>query len=65
MIPLTVDVPMKRLPWANWGLILATVLAGEGPLEREAPRRSRRRKSKRRSSRIEKEGDEGANPFKL
>jgi membrane associated rhomboid family serine protease len=26
MIPLTVDVPMKRLPWANWGLILATVL---------------------------------------
>lgn len=25
MIPLTVDVPMKRLPWANWGLILATV----------------------------------------
>src|SRR5262249_5085741 len=26
MIPLSVDVPMKRLPWANWGLILATVL---------------------------------------
>jgi membrane associated rhomboid family serine protease len=26
MIPLTLDVPMKRLPWANWGLILATVL---------------------------------------
>jgi len=26
MIPLTVDVPMKRLPWANWGLILATIL---------------------------------------
>jgi membrane associated rhomboid family serine protease len=26
MIPLTVDVPMKRLPWANWGLILATVV---------------------------------------
>src|SRR6516162_1179759 len=25
MIPLTVDVPMKRLPWANWALILATV----------------------------------------
>jgi len=25
MIPLTVDVPMKRLPWANWGLILTTV----------------------------------------
>ncbi|MBI1916706.1 MAG: rhomboid family intramembrane serine protease [Planctomycetes bacterium] len=26
MIPLTVDVPMKRLPWANWALILATVV---------------------------------------
>src|SRR5947209_19825054 len=26
MIPLTVDVPMKRLPWANWGLILTTVV---------------------------------------
>jgi membrane associated rhomboid family serine protease len=26
MIPLTVDVPMKRLPWANWGLILTTGL---------------------------------------
>ena len=26
MIPLTVDVPMKRLPWANWGLILVTVV---------------------------------------
>ena len=26
MIPLSVDVPMKRLPWANWGLILATVV---------------------------------------
>jgi hypothetical protein len=26
MIPLTVDVPMRRLPWANWGLILATVV---------------------------------------
>jgi membrane associated rhomboid family serine protease len=26
MIPLGVDVPMKRLPWANWGLIAATVL---------------------------------------
>jgi membrane associated rhomboid family serine protease len=26
MIPLTLDVPMKRLPWANWGLILATIL---------------------------------------
>lgn len=25
MIPLTVDVPMKRLPWANWGLILAAI----------------------------------------
>lgn len=25
MVPLTLDVPMKRLPWANWGLILATV----------------------------------------
>lgn len=25
MIPLTVDVPMQRLPWANWGLILITV----------------------------------------
>jgi membrane associated rhomboid family serine protease len=25
MIPLTVDVPMKRLPWANWALIVATV----------------------------------------
>src|SRR5437763_9671225 len=25
MIPLTLDVPMKRIPWANWGLILATV----------------------------------------
>src|SRR5262249_9879509 len=26
MLPLTVDVPMKRLPWANWGLILVTVV---------------------------------------
>ena len=26
MIPLSVDVPMKRLPWANWGLILVTVV---------------------------------------
>jgi membrane associated rhomboid family serine protease len=26
MIPLGVDVPMKRLPWANWGLILVTVV---------------------------------------
>jgi len=26
MIPLTLDVPMKRIPWANWGLILATVV---------------------------------------
>ncbi len=26
MIPLTVDVPMKRLPWANWGLIVATIV---------------------------------------
>jgi membrane associated rhomboid family serine protease len=26
MIPLSVDVPMKRLPWANWGLILVTVI---------------------------------------
>ena len=26
MIPLSVDVPMKRIPWANWGLILATVV---------------------------------------
>jgi membrane associated rhomboid family serine protease len=26
MLPLTLDVPMKRLPWANWGLITATVL---------------------------------------
>jgi membrane associated rhomboid family serine protease len=26
VIPLTVDVPMKRIPWANWGLILATVI---------------------------------------
>jgi membrane associated rhomboid family serine protease len=26
MIPLGVDVPMKRLPWTNWGLIAATVL---------------------------------------
>ncbi len=26
MIPLTVDVPMKRLPWANWGLILVTLV---------------------------------------
>ena len=26
MIPLSVDVPMKQLPWANWGLILATVV---------------------------------------
>jgi membrane associated rhomboid family serine protease len=26
MIPLGVDVPMKRLPWANWGLIGVTVL---------------------------------------
>jgi membrane associated rhomboid family serine protease len=26
MIPLTLDVPMKRLPWANWGLILTTVV---------------------------------------
>jgi membrane associated rhomboid family serine protease len=25
MIPLGVDVPLRRLPWANWGLILATV----------------------------------------
>ncbi len=25
MIPLSVDVPMRRLPWANWGLILLTV----------------------------------------
>jgi membrane associated rhomboid family serine protease len=25
MIPLSLDVPMKRLPWANWGLILATI----------------------------------------
>lgn len=25
MIPLSVDVPMKRLPWANWVLIIATV----------------------------------------
>jgi membrane associated rhomboid family serine protease len=25
MIPLTIDVPMRRLPWANWMLILATV----------------------------------------
>jgi membrane associated rhomboid family serine protease len=28
MIPLTVDVPMKRLPWANWALILVTVVIG-------------------------------------
>jgi membrane associated rhomboid family serine protease len=26
MIPLGVDVPMKRLPWANWGLIVVTVV---------------------------------------
>jgi membrane associated rhomboid family serine protease len=26
MIPLSVDVPMRRLPWANWGLIVATVV---------------------------------------
>jgi membrane associated rhomboid family serine protease len=26
MIPLSVDVPMKRIPWANWGLILLTVV---------------------------------------
>jgi membrane associated rhomboid family serine protease len=26
MIPLTIDVPMKRIPWANWGLILVTVV---------------------------------------
>jgi hypothetical protein len=26
MIPLSVDVPMRRLPWANWALILATVV---------------------------------------
>jgi membrane associated rhomboid family serine protease len=26
MIPLTLDVPMKRLPWANWGLILLTLV---------------------------------------
>jgi membrane associated rhomboid family serine protease len=26
MIPLSVDVPMKRIPWANWGLILVTVV---------------------------------------
>lgn len=40
MLPLSVDVPMKRLPWANWGLIVATVAIslavpyskGEGPL---------------------------------
>src|SRR5262249_8882009 len=25
MIPLTLDVPMKRVPWANWALLLATV----------------------------------------
>jgi membrane associated rhomboid family serine protease len=25
MIPLSIDVPMKRLPWANWALILLTV----------------------------------------
>src|SRR5579871_3094697 len=25
MIPLTVDVPMKRLPWANWGLVVVTI----------------------------------------
>lgn len=25
MIPLTIDVPMKRLPWVNWALILSTV----------------------------------------
>jgi membrane associated rhomboid family serine protease len=26
MIPLSVDVAMKRLPWANWALILATMV---------------------------------------
>jgi len=26
MIPLSIDIPMKRLPWANWGLMLATVV---------------------------------------
>ena len=26
MIPLTVDVPMQRVPWANWVLITATVI---------------------------------------
>jgi membrane associated rhomboid family serine protease len=26
MIPLGVDVPMKRLPWANWGLLLVTII---------------------------------------
>src|SRR5215207_6421198 len=26
MIPLTLDVPMKRVPWANWALLLATVV---------------------------------------
>jgi membrane associated rhomboid family serine protease len=37
MIPLTVDVAMQRLPWANWGLILATiVLSFAVPAEREA-----------------------------
>jgi membrane associated rhomboid family serine protease len=26
MIPLTLDVPMKRIPWANWALIVVTVV---------------------------------------
>lgn len=39
MIPLTVDVPMKRLPWANWALLLATVAVSLAiPAERGSPR---------------------------
>jgi membrane associated rhomboid family serine protease len=38
MIPLTVDAPMKRIPWMNWGLILATlVLSLAVPGVREKP----------------------------
>lgn len=25
IVPWTVDVPMSRWPWANWGLLLVTI----------------------------------------
>jgi membrane associated rhomboid family serine protease len=37
MIPLSVDVPMRRLPWMNWALIVVTVVVSLAvPCERPA-----------------------------